>query len=102
MAGGRIYLYGQPGPLSEPYVGRGYARDLPQPGGDEQDDWFEKRRASLVRHGRDWWIRVPPGQYFVLGDNRNDSNDSHVWGFLPRRSIVGKATLLFRPRLQDL
>ena len=102
MAGGHVFVYGQPGPLSEPYVSRGYARDLPQPDGDEQDDWFERRRASLVRHGRDWWVRVPPGRYFVLGDNRNDSNDSHVWGFLPRRNIVGKATLLFSPRPKDL
>ena len=31
-----------------------------------------------------------------------NSNDSHVWGFLPRSGIVGKAILLFRPRLEDL
>ncbi len=102
LAGGHVFFYGRPRPLSEPYLGRGYARDLPQPEGGEQDDWVEQRRASLTRHGGKWWIHVPPGQYFVLGDNRNNSNDSHTWGFLPRRSIAGKAVLLYGPRFQNL
>lgn len=38
---------------------------------------------------------VPEGQYFVLGDNRNNSSDSHIWSFLPREDIVGKAWLIY-------
>jgi signal peptidase I len=38
---------------------------------------------------------VPEGQYFVLGDNRNNSSDSHNWSFLPRDDIVGKAWLIY-------
>jgi signal peptidase I len=38
---------------------------------------------------------VPDDQYFVLGDNRNNSSDSHNWSFLPRRDIVGKAWLIY-------
>ncbi|MEM6402911.1 MAG: signal peptidase I, partial [Cyanobacteria bacterium P01_D01_bin.116] len=36
-------------------------------------------------------VKVPPNQYFMMGDNRNDSNDSRYWDFLPRQNIIGKA-----------
>lgn len=42
-------------------------------------------------------IRVPPAHYLVLGDNRNDSYDSHIWGFLPAHKIVGKAYKIYWP-----
>jgi len=41
--------------------------------------------------------KVPPGYLLVLGDNRNDSNDGHKWGFLPRRNLLGKAMVIFYP-----
>lgn len=42
-------------------------------------------------------VKVPAGQFFVMGDNRPNSNDSHVWGFLPQENIIGHACFRFYP-----
>ncbi len=51
---------------------------------------YEDSKGSVV---------VPPGHLFMMGDNRNNSEDSHVWGFLDQKRVVGRACLLFWRRL---
>ena len=67
---GKVFINGQP--LDEPYI-------------------LEPPRYT---YGPE---TVPPGHYFVLGDNRNNSSDSRVWGMLPKEKIIGMAWLVYWP-----
>ena len=40
---------------------------------------------------------VPEGSYFVLGDNRPNSSDSHIWGYVPAENVIGKAWVSYWP-----
>lgn len=81
----RVFINGQP--LDEPYV-----HFLEPPGdagpGDPDFTDFDVRR----RYGP---VTVPADHYFVMGDNRDNSQDSRYWGFLPRAYIKGKALMVY-------
>ena len=61
-----------------------------------------KRTRSLFRHD-DVDIVIPVGQYFAMGDNRDNSYDSRAWGLVPRAKIVGRAEgVLFNVNFRPL
>jgi signal peptidase I len=65
-------------------------------------DWF----IDLSHHVRDGDLVVPPGHYFVMGDNRHRSLDSRFWGFVPRENILGRPLFVYwsidSPEVDDL
>lgn len=74
--------------------GKVYVNDIPL-----QEDYIANPPEYDLR-----LQQVPEDQVFVLGDNRNNSNDSHAWGFLPKKNIIGHAFLRFWPfnRIQSV
>jgi signal peptidase I len=98
MRGGRVLVNGRV--LEEPYAyytpsrPNGFRDDFPSlleadPNVDLR--WWIKLRGSI----KDGEVTVPPREYFVLGDNRNDSEDSRYWGFVPRSAMVGRPLLVY-------
>ena len=76
-----VFVNGQP--LVEPY-----AHYLFPPADETQTDGFDLRR----KYGP---VTVPEGHYFMMGDNRDDSQDSRFWGFLPQSYVKGRALFIY-------
>jgi signal peptidase I len=95
---GRVYINGSP--LVEPYA-------VYRPSGpDNYRDNFPRLQSADPNIDSRWWIRmraliddgeliIPTDNYFVLGDNRNNSEDSRYWGFVPRAAIVGQPFVIY-------
>jgi signal peptidase I len=55
------------------------------------EGWLPTLRASI----RDGDVVIPPGHYFAMGDNRDDSLDSRYWGFVPQENVIGRPLFIF-------
>jgi len=75
----RVYVNGQP--LDEPYAHFLFKDLADVPAGDVRRNFGP--------------VTIPQGQYFMMGDNRDNSEDSRYWGFLPREYVKGKALFLY-------
>ena len=90
----QVFVNGQP--LAEPYkqmMDRAYRVDFPPLAGDGTYDldginWYPK-----YLEGNE--VVIPPNFFFAMGDNRDNSQDSRYWGFVPRELIVGKALVIY-------
>ena len=98
MHGGRVFVNGKQ--LTEPYAVYRAGHS------DDYRDNFPRLQSADPDIDSRWWIRlhslidrgeltIPRGNYFVLGDNRNNSEDSRYWGFVPVADIVGRPFLVY-------
>jgi signal peptidase I len=81
----KVYINNSP--LDEPYVHFLFPPDESDEGGTEAGDFDVRRNYGPVV--------VPDGHYFMMGDNRDNSQDSRYWGFLPREYVKGKALFVY-------
>jgi signal peptidase I len=91
-----VYLNGRP--LQEPYKvlipgqRSSYIENFPQ----TPDILIPQRGLEMLReHVENGELMVPPGFYFAMGDNRDNSADSRYWGLVPRENIIGKPTMIW-------
>lgn len=85
----RVFVNGQP--LDEPYV---YFLEEPPPLPPEAPGVEVPAPSGDLRESYGP-VTVPPDHYFAMGDNRDNSQDSRYWGFLPRTYVKGKALVIY-------
>jgi len=84
---GAVYIDGKA--IKEPYIAEDPDMGYPMPQTNPKWIVVDKKGNPVVK--------IPEGKLLVMGDNRNDSNDSRFWGLLDRKRVLGKAMFIFWP-----
>ena len=81
----------------EPYRGRGAGRIMDGASRREEQLGTVQHDILVNPHwaGGDYTGVVPEGHYFVLGDNRDNSQDSRFWGYVPDANLIGRAFMIW-------
>jgi signal peptidase I len=90
---GKVFINGKA--LSEPYIKEPAAYNLPTNDISRCPECFQPGQITQVDAKPSF--TVPSDRYWVMGDNRNNSLDSHIWGFLPVENMVGRVYLRYWP-----
>src|SRR5512133_879894 len=98
---GDVVIFHNPSDLEEDYIKRliGKPGDVVRVEGGVvfvNDTPLREEYIAAPPYYTGEWL-VPQGSVFVLGDNRNQSSDSHSWGFVPLEDLVGKALVVYWP-----
>ena len=99
IIGEKVYVNGQM--LNEPYAlrsreGMASGDTFPPNPSQLMDGRYRPQwAAEISQHVVNGELVVPPGQYFMMGDNRENSYDSRYWGFVPRANIIGTPLFIY-------
>ena len=97
IAGKDVYRNGVK--LNEPYVQHVDSAQIPYrddfPSSLVPGEVYPQGRSMLAQDVHDGELIVPADHYFALGDNRDNSSDSRLWGLVPRENIIGKPLVIY-------